>query len=292
MNEHDNYHHKLTERLFRCKNAKEDARTEYDLGKISLNVLNNQLKDLDTQIGQIETELRMLSLTHGSTPLNRATSKVPTQIWDVFISSVPAKIRRALKSAFVVAIITGLFVLGAAFLASWLPPYLQAQQQNGTATAQAIGVVESATAMGMSVASLASSTVSTTPIMTRTPASATTPTSTPPPTLTPIPLTATNVPPTLTLIDSTANTLSPGTVRTDAAGITQIFVPKGCFLMGSDPAKDPQSQPDEKPQHKVCLNHDYWIDQYDVTNAAFDAFVKASGYSTDVFWSSGGLAWK
>ena len=47
MNEHDNYHHKLNERLFRCKNAKEDARTEYDLGHISLSVLNNRLKDPD-----------------------------------------------------------------------------------------------------------------------------------------------------------------------------------------------------------------------------------------------------
>jgi len=63
-------------------------------------------------------------------------------------------------------------------------------------------------------------------------------------------------------------------------------------MMGSDPAKDSQARPNEKPQHKVCLTHDYWIDQYDVTNAAFDAFVKAGGYSTDAFWSSGGLAWK
>ena len=86
MNEHDNYHHKLNERLFRCKNAKEDARTEYDLGHISLSVLNNRLKEFDTQIGEIEVELQTLSLTYSSTPLNRPTGAVPTQTWDVFIS--------------------------------------------------------------------------------------------------------------------------------------------------------------------------------------------------------------
>ena len=84
--EHDNYHHKLSERLFRCKNAKEDARTEYDLGKIPLSVLNNRLKEFDTQISEIEAELQALSLTHSNTPLNRPTGEIPTQSWDVFIS--------------------------------------------------------------------------------------------------------------------------------------------------------------------------------------------------------------
>jgi len=107
-----------------------------------------------------------------------------------------------------------------------------------------------------------------------------------PPTATPIPPTATPFPPTATPVPPTATPMPAGTVRTDAAGIAQVYVPAGCFLMGSDPAKDSQAQPNEKPQHKVCLTHDYWIDQYDVTNAAFDAFVKAGGYSTDAFWGS------
>jgi len=84
--EHDNYHHKLSEWLFRCKNAKEDARTEYDLGHIGLSVLNNRLKEFDTQISEIEAELQALSLTHSNTPLNRPTGELPSQNWDVFIS--------------------------------------------------------------------------------------------------------------------------------------------------------------------------------------------------------------
>jgi len=59
--EHDNYYHKLNERLFRCENAKEDARTEYDLGHVPLSVLNNRLKEFDIQIGAIEAELQALS---------------------------------------------------------------------------------------------------------------------------------------------------------------------------------------------------------------------------------------
>jgi len=311
----------------------------------------------------------------------------------ISLQPIAARVGNILNSPLIIAVITGLFVLVAAFLASWLPPYLQAQQQNGTATAQALVLPGSATPIGVSVALIVSPTSSATPSMTRIPASATnkpmsvilvtapapdtpvsaedsastldaqdaqtavaaqtltatlfthtptatrtptidtsstvnairtqrvigthaaqltliaarwtrtpTPSFTPTytatptitPTLTPIPPTTTNVPPTPTPILPTPTATPPpaGTVRTDAAGIAQVFVPNGCFMMGSDPAKDSQARPDEQPQHKVCLTHDYWIDQYDVTNAAFDAFVKAGGYSTDAFWSSDGLAWK
>ncbi len=82
--------------------------------------------------------------------------------------------------------------------------------------------------------------------------------------------------------------------RVDALGIAQVWVPAGCFKMGSDPNNDlgAQALPDEQPAHEVCLTHGYWIDQYDVTNAAFDAFVKAGGYTTDSYWSTDGLAWR
>jgi len=311
----------------------------------------------------------------------------------ISLQPIAARVGNILNSPLIIAVITGLFVLVAAFLASWLPPYLQAQQQNGTATAQALVLPGSATPIGVSVALIVSPTSSATPSMTNIPASATnkpmsvilvtapapdtpvsaedsastldaqdaqtavaaqtltatrfthtptatrtptidtsstvnairtqrvigthaaqltliaarwtrtpTPSFTPTytatptitPTLTPIPPTVTNVPSTATPIPPTPTATPPpaGTVRTDAAGIAQVFVPNGCFMMGSDPAKDSQARPDEQPQHKVCLTHDYWIDQYDVTNAAFDAFVKAGGYSTDAFWSSDGLAWK
>jgi len=112
--------------------------------------------------------------------------KTPTGL---SLPPITARVGSVLNSPLMIALIGGLFVLGAAFLASWLPPYLQAQQQNGTATAQALVAPESTTPIGTSVALIASSTVSATPSMTLSftsvPASATPHlTDTPKPTLT------------------------------------------------------------------------------------------------------------
>src|SRR5262249_2910511 len=47
----------------------------------------------------------------------------------------------------------------------------------------------------------------------------------------------------------------------------------------------------EKPDHEVCLTKGYWIDQYELTNAAFDAFVKDGGYTKAEYWFEEGAAW-
>jgi formylglycine-generating enzyme required for sulfatase activity len=62
--------------------------------------------------------------------------------------------------------------------------------------------------------------------------------------------------------------------------------------MGSDPTRDPQARQDEQPAHQVCFTHGFWLDQFTITNAAFDAFVRAGGYQTDIYWSVDGLVWK
>lgn len=54
------------------------------------------------------------------------------------------------------------------------------------------------------------------------------------------------------------------------------FIPSGTFLMGSI---DSLSYPDESPQHWVRLNS-FWMDETEVTNEQFAAFVKATGYIT------------
>src|SRR5262245_2776527 len=58
-----------------------------------------------------------------------------------------------------------------------------------------------------------------------------------------------------------------------------VLLPGGRFLMGSD---DPVGYPadGEGPVHPVALRP-FRIDSLAVTNAAFAAFVKASGYVTD-----------
>jgi WD40 repeat protein len=88
------------------------------------------------------------------------------------------------------------------------------------------------------------------------------------------------------------NAIAAGSERTDSFGIKQVYVPAGCFLMGSDPTKDSQAQPEELPQHQVCLTKAYWLDEFDVTNFAFKDFVSAKGYANDSLWSKDGLSWK
>ncbi|HNT54661.1 MAG TPA: bifunctional serine/threonine-protein kinase/formylglycine-generating enzyme family protein [Anaerolineaceae bacterium] len=70
-----------------------------------------------------------------------------------------------------------------------------------------------------------------------------------------------------------------------AQNLEMEFVPvqAGDFLMGSDPARDPGTYPDEQPQHRVPLP-DYWIGRTPVTNAQYAAFVLARGGTAPKFW--------
>jgi len=91
--------------------------------------------------------------------------------------------------------------------------------------------------------------------------------------------------------------------RRDAEGIEQVWVPAGSFLMGTDDATlqelkalDPpkwvaKALDSERPQHQVRLTEGYWIDKYEVTNAAFAAFVDDGGYATPAYWSEAGREW-
>lgn len=91
--------------------------------------------------------------------------------------------------------------------------------------------------------------------------------------------------------------------RTDSRGIEQVRVPAGQFLMGTAEASVPALKvlnppkfilgelASEQPQHEVRLTTGYWIDKYEVTNAAFDAFVRDNGYRNRNNWSDAGWAW-
>ena len=94
-----------------------------------------------------------------------------------------------------------------------------------------------------------------------------------------------------------------GESRADARGIQQVWVPAGTFLMGTDEAtireiveQNPPRWMDralgsETPQHSVQLTRGFWIDRYEVTNAAFRAFVDAGGYRDRALWSEPGWSW-
>jgi formylglycine-generating enzyme required for sulfatase activity len=55
-----------------------------------------------------------------------------------------------------------------------------------------------------------------------------------------------------------------------------VLIPGGTFNMGAD---DDRAWRDEYPKHQVQIDS-FWMDIHEVTNAQFDAFVKATGYVT------------
>jgi formylglycine-generating enzyme required for sulfatase activity len=101
--------------------------------------------------------------------------------------------------------------------------------------------------------------------------------------------------------DAPSPDASAGAERTDDRGVTQVWVPAGTFLMGTDET-DPTGElaaPDwarfelasERPQHEVALSTGFWIDKTEVTNEAFQAFVDAGGYQDRKVWSDAGWTW-
>ena len=80
-------------------------------------------------------------------------------------------------------------------------------------------------------------------------------------------------------------------------GMVMLYVPAGEFMMGSPDQEDEQTaselymdafweaEDDEKPQHAVSLDA-FWIDQTEVTNAMFAAFLNAMGNQKE-----GGVLW-
>ncbi len=61
-----------------------------------------------------------------------------------------------------------------------------------------------------------------------------------------------------------------------AAPRGMIWVPGGEFVMGTD---SETAWPEERPAHRVRVDG-FWMDEHEVTNAEFAAFVKATGYIT------------
>ncbi len=57
-----------------------------------------------------------------------------------------------------------------------------------------------------------------------------------------------------------------GTTRVDSASdITFVYVPAGCFQMGSSDGDE-----DEQPQHEVCLAKGFWMGQTEVTQEQYE----------------------
>lgn len=53
-----------------------------------------------------------------------------------------------------------------------------------------------------------------------------------------------------------------------------LLIPGGCFLLGSDPTKDPESYADKQPQHQVII-HEFYLAKYPVTVAEYQCAIDA-----------------
>jgi len=89
-----------------------------------------------------------------------------------------------------------------------------------------------------------------------------------------------------------------GETRLDGRGIEQVWVPAGSFMMGSNgeeglavPPWADREPASEAPQHRVEITSGFWLDKFEVTNAAFEAFVEDGGYSEESYWSKEGWNW-
>jgi iron(II)-dependent oxidoreductase len=75
--------------------------------------------------------------------------------------------------------------------------------------------------------------------------------------------------------------------RGQAPAGSEVFVPGGMFLMGTD--VEPWALDNERPAHAVGVEP-FWIDTDPVTNAQYQAFVESGGYSDEQWWTPEG--WK
>jgi serine/threonine-protein kinase len=111
------------------------------------------------------------------------------------------------------------------------------------------------------------------------PSSTPTPTSTVLPSSTPT-LTATQLP-----TSTTVPTLGAGSEKISPVDdMTMLYVPAGEFIMGASEDEDWASD-DQRPQHTVYLDA-FWIDQTEVTNAMYAAFLNDRGNQRE-----GGAYW-
>jgi formylglycine-generating enzyme required for sulfatase activity len=67
-----------------------------------------------------------------------------------------------------------------------------------------------------------------------------------------------------------------------------IFIPPGEFLMGNGgrPLAEGEGDPDETPAHHVYVPG-FWMDRYEVTNAQYSKFVRATRYRLPKLWANG-----
>lgn len=78
-----------------------------------------------------------------------------------------------------------------------------------------------------------------------------------------------------------------GDVHVNSIGMKLVYIPSGEFMMGSN-----DSDPDEKPIHKVKIAQGFYMGLHEVTRGQFKQFVEKTGYRTDAEREGWSYAWK
>lgn len=86
-----------------------------------------------------------------------------------------------------------------------------------------------------------------------------------------------------TALQKESPTFTPTPTQTPAppaveAEVDKVVIPAGNFMMGAS-SSDSDARENEKPQHEVYLDA-FSIDAYEVSNARYEQFVRATGYQT------------
>lgn len=78
-------------------------------------------------------------------------------------------------------------------------------------------------------------------------------------------------------------------IATDGVALVgeMVMVPAGSFVMGHATL----GSTNNRPAHTVSLDA-FLIDKYEVSNAEYEQFISAGGYSTSAYWSAEGWDWR
>lgn len=178
-------------------------------------------------------------------------------------ASIAARLVKRRRLFLIGGIIIALLVVGCGALIIYLGPTVGSGE--GQPDAEVISQAVGSEVFSISATGTASATPTSTTIPSATPSLTPSPTREPTkaPTVTPDP----NQPP--------LNGAAGDTWKRPLDDMIMVYVPSGTFTMGVQPDTS-DADPDESPQHAVKLSS-FWLDQTEVTNAQYAAFINENG---------------
>lgn len=104
--------------------------------------------------------------------------------------------------------------------------------------------------------------------------------------------------PTLTSTFTTTPTLIPTLTETPSVwipqeqtwrGLSMVYVPTGCFKIGSSLQLDANAQSNEQPQMEICFDESFWIGKFEVSRAQYEQCTQCDSVSPPLDWTNPAL---